>query len=135
VTSLGLGGKTIQSITASTGVKIDISDDGTVLIASDNEASRDRALEIIRGLTEEAEIGKVYRGVVKRITDFGAFVEILPGTDGLVHISQLANERVDKVTDIVKEGDEVNVRVLDIDKQGRIRLSRKDALGDHDQSH
>jgi polyribonucleotide nucleotidyltransferase len=125
---IGPGGKTIRSITESTGVKIDISDDGTVSIASADGAAAKRAIEIIQGLTEEAEIGKVYCGVVKRIVDFGAFVEILPGLDGLVHISQLANERVNAVTDILKEGDEVMVRVLDIDKQGKIRLSRKDAL-------
>ena len=127
---IGPGGKTIQSITSSTGVKIDIEDDGTIVIASASQDGRDRAVEIIKGLTEEAEIGRIYNGVVKRITDFGAFVEILPGTDGLLHISQLANERVEKVTDIVKEGDEVKVRVLDIDRQGRIRLSRKDALSE-----
>lgn len=127
---IGPGGKTIQSITQSTGVKIDIEDDGTVIVASADSIARDRAVEIINGLTEEAEIGKIYSGVVKRITDFGAFVEILPGTDGLVHISQLDHKRVEKVTDIVKEGDEVKVRVLDIDKQGRIRLSRKEALGE-----
>ena len=125
---IGPGGKTIRSITESTGVKIDISDDGTVNIASANADASKRAIEIIMGLTEEAEIGKVYCGVVKRITDFGAFVEILPGVDGLLHISQLAHTRVERVSDIVKEGDEVNVRVLDIDKQGRIRLSRKEAL-------
>lgn len=127
---IGPGGKVIQSITKETGVKIDISDDGTVLVASSDEASKNRALQLIEGITEEPEIGKLYVGVVKRITDFGAFVEILPGTDGLVHISQLANERVNQVSDIVKEGDEVKVRVLDIDRQGRIRLSRKDALDD-----
>ncbi len=127
---IGPGGKTIRSITETTGVKIDINDDGTVSIASpDGEASR-RAIEIIMGLTEEAEIGRVYTGMVKRITDFGAFVEILPGTEGLVHISQLAHERVEQVSDIVREGDEIQVRVLDIDKQGRIRLSRKEALAD-----
>ena len=125
---IGPGGKTIRSITESTGVKIDISDDGTVNIASANAEASKRAIDIIMGLTEEAEIGKIYCGVVKRITDFGAFVEILPGTDGLLHISQLAHERVERVSDIVKEGDEVMVRVLDIDKQGRIRLSRKEAL-------
>ena len=125
---IGPGGKMIQSITKETGVKIDIEDDGTVTVASSDEASKERALQIIKGLTEEAEIGKVYAGVVKRVTDFGAFVEILPGTDGLVHISQLANERVKEVTDVVNEGDEVMVRVLEIDRQGRIRLSRKDAL-------
>jgi polyribonucleotide nucleotidyltransferase len=83
---------------------------------------------MIRELTQEAEIGKLYLGVVKRIVDFGAFVEIFPGTDGLIHISHLAKERVDKVTDVVNEGDEVLVRVIDIDKAGKIRLSRKDAL-------
>ncbi|MCL4144288.1 UNVERIFIED_CONTAM: hypothetical protein GTU68_014751 [Idotea baltica] len=127
-TLIGPGGKMIQSITAETGVKIDISDDGTVTVASSDGTSRDRAIELIKGVTEEAEIGKLYDGVVKRIADFGAFVEILPGIDGLVHISQLANERVENVTDIVKEGDQVKVRVLDVDKQGRIRLSRKEAL-------
>lgn len=127
---IGPGGKTIRSITESTGVKIDINDDGTVHIASADQDASNRAIEIIRGLTEEAEIGRIYTGVVKRITDFGAFVEILPGTEGLVHISQLAHERVEQVSDIVREGDEVAVRVLDIDKQGRIRLSRKEALPD-----
>lgn len=127
---IGPGGKTIQSITASTGVRIDINDNGEVCIASADEEAKNRALEIIQGITAEAEIGKVYNGVVKRTTDFGAFVEILPGTEGLVHISQLAHERVREVTDVVKEGDEVLVRVLDIDRQGRIRLSRKEALED-----
>jgi len=125
---IGPGGKTIRSITETTGVKIDISDDGSVNIASADQEASKRAIEIIMGLTEEAEIGKIYQGVVKRIMDFGAFVEILPGTEGLVHISQLAHERVNQVSDILKEGDEVQVRVLDIDKQGRIRLSRKEAL-------
>ncbi len=125
---IGPGGKTIQSIIAATGVRIDVSDNGEVAIASMDEDSRNRAVEIIQGLTAEAEIGKIYNGVVKRITDFGAFVEILPGTEGLVHISQLARGRVREVSDVVKEGDEVMVRVIDIDRQGRIRLSRKDAL-------
>jgi polyribonucleotide nucleotidyltransferase len=125
---IGPGGKVIQSITKETGVSIDISDDGTVKVASSDEESTKRALQLIEGVTEEAEIGKLYTGVVKRIADFGAFVEILPGTDGLVHISQLAHERVKSVEDVVQEGDEVTVRVLDIDRQGRIRLSRKDAL-------
>jgi len=125
---IGPGGKVIQSITKETGVSIDIQDDGTVKVASSDEESKNRALQLIEGITEEAEVGKLYQGVVKRITDFGAFVEILPGTDGLVHISQLAHERVEKVEDIVKEGDEVKVRVIEIDRQGRVRLSRKDAL-------
>jgi len=84
---------------------------------------------MVKWLTEDAEIGKIYRGTVKKVVDFGAFVEILPGTEGLVHISQLAKERVNKVTDVLNEGDEVMVKVLEIDKQGKIRLSRKDALG------
>ena len=125
---IGPGGKTIRSIVESTGVKIDIDDDGSVHVASSDAAASARAIEIIRGLTEEAEIGKVYRGVVKRVVDFGAFVEILPGVEGLVHISQLAHEHVKNVFDIVQEGDEIMVRVLDIDRQGRIRLSRKEAL-------
>jgi len=132
---IGPGGKTIRSITETTGVKIDISDDGSVNIASADQEASKRAIDIIMGLTEEAEIGKVYNGVVKRIMDFGAFVEILPGTEGLVHISQLAHERVNQVSDIVKEGDEVQVRVLDIDKQGRIRLSRKEALEQPRRAH
>lgn len=125
---IGPGGKVIRSITESTGVKIDISDDGTVSIASSDPESTKRAIAIIEGITAEAEIGKIYTGVVKRIMDFGAFVEILPGTEGLCHISQLDFSRVEQVTDVVREGDEIPVMVLDIDKQGRIRLSRKEAL-------
>ncbi len=125
---IGPGGKTIRSIVETTGVKIDVEDDGTVSIASSDAASCKRAMEIIEGLTEEAEIGKIYAGVVKKVVDFGAFVEILPGIEGLVHISQLEDKRVEKVTDVVNEGEEVMVRVLDIDKQGKIRLSRKDAM-------
>lgn len=125
---IGPGGKMIRSITETTGVKIDIADNGIVTIASaDQDASR-RAIEIIKSITAEAEIGKIYNGVVKRITDFGAFVEILPGVEGLVHISQLANERVRNVSEVLREGDETPVLVLDIDQQGRVRLSRKEAL-------
>jgi polyribonucleotide nucleotidyltransferase len=103
---------------------------GRVDVASTDQEQAAKCLAMIREITAEAEIGKLYMGVVKRITDFGAFVEIFPGTDGLVHISHLANERVNKVTDVVNEGDEVLVRVIDIDKQGKIRLSRKEALED-----
>ena len=85
---------------------------------------------MVKWLTEEAEIGKIYMGTVKKVVDFGAFVEILPGTEGLVHISQLAKERVNKVTDVINEGDKVAVKVLEIDKSGKIRLSRKEALGE-----
>ncbi len=124
---IGPGGKTIRSIVETTGVKIDIEDDGTVKLASSDKPSIQRAIDIISGLTEEAEIGKIYCGVVKKIVDFGAFVEILPGTEGLLHISQIAEERVENVSDYMSEGDEVNVRVLDIDRSGKIRLSKKEA--------
>jgi polyribonucleotide nucleotidyltransferase len=127
---IGPGGKVIRGIVEETGVKIDVEDDGTVLIASSDEAASRRAIEMVQRIAAEAEIGKIYRGTVRRIMDFGAFVEILPGTDGLVHISELAPYRVRRVTDILKEGDEVLVKVLDIDKQGKIRLSRKEALAE-----
>ena len=126
---IGSGGKNIRHIISETGVTIDVEDDGTVTIASSDAEAAARAVQMVKWLTEEAEIGKIYRGTVKKVVDFGAFVEILPGTEGLVHISQLARERVNKVTDILSEGDEVMVKVLEIDKQGKIRLSRKDALG------
>jgi polyribonucleotide nucleotidyltransferase len=126
---IGSGGKNIRQIISETGVTIDVEDDGTVTIASSDSEAAARAVAMVKWLTEEAEIGKIYRGTVKKIVDFGAFVEILPGTEGLVHISQLAKERVNKVTDILQEGEEVMVKVLEIDKQGKIRLSRKDALG------
>ncbi|MEK6803752.1 MAG: polyribonucleotide nucleotidyltransferase [Nitrospirota bacterium] len=125
---IGPGGKMIRSIIAETGVKISVEDTGDVTIASSDEASAQKAIEMIKRLTEEVEVGKIYRGTVRKIMDFGAFVEVLPGTDGLVHISQLAHHRVKAVTDEVSEGDQVMVKVLEIDKQGKIRLSRKDAM-------
>jgi polyribonucleotide nucleotidyltransferase len=125
---IGPGGKTIRGIVEQTGCKIDVSDDGTVLVASADGVALQKALEHIRGLTAEAEVGKIYRGTVRRVVDFGAFVEIMPGTDGLVHISQLANERVRQVTDVVREGDVIDVKVLEVDRSGKIRLSRKEAL-------
>jgi len=127
---IGPGGKVIRGIIEATGVKIDVEDDGTVTIASSDEAAARRAIEIVQKIAAEAEVGKIYKGTVRKIMDFGAFVEILPGTDGLVHISQLAPERVRRVTDIVKEGDEVLVKVLEIDRQGKIKLSRKEALAE-----
>jgi polyribonucleotide nucleotidyltransferase len=126
---IGSGGKNIRQIINETGVTIDVEDDGTVTIASSDSEAAARAVAMVKWLTEDAEIGKIYRGIVKKVVDFGAFVEILPGTEGLVHISQLAKERVNRVTDVLNEGDEVLVKVLEIDKQGKIRLSRKDALG------
>jgi polyribonucleotide nucleotidyltransferase len=125
---IGPGGKVIRGIIEATGVKMDVEDDGTVMIASSDEAASKKAIEMVQKIAAEAEVGKIYKGTVRKIVDFGAFVEILPGTDGLVHISQLAPERVRRVSDVLKEGDEVMVKVLEIDKQGKIRLSRKEAL-------
>jgi polyribonucleotide nucleotidyltransferase len=125
---IGPGGKVIRGITEETGVKIDVEDDGTVYVASADGESMQKAIDKIRAITAEAEVGKIYRGTVRKIVDFGAFVEIFPGTDGLVHISQLANERVRKVSDVLKEGDVIDVKVLEVDKSGKIRLSRKEAL-------
>ncbi len=125
---IGPGGKMIRSIQERTNTRIKVDDDGRVEIASTDQAATDAAMAIIRELTQEAEIGKLYLGVVKRTVDFGAFVEIFPGTEGLVHISHLAEERVTKTTDVVREGDELLVRVIDIDRAGKIRLSRKEAL-------
>lgn len=129
---IGPGGKNIKGIVAATGVKIDIEDSGKVNVASTDPIATERALQMIKDLTEEAEIGKIYMGKVVRIADFGAFVEIKPGTDGLVHISELDYERVARVTDILQEGDEVPVKVLEIDRSGKIRLSRKAALPPRD---
>ena len=125
---IGPGGKVIRGIIEETGVKIDVEDDGTIYIASADGSAMQKAVDWVHRLTAEAEVGKIYKGVVKKIMDFGAFVEILPGTDGLVHISQLAPERVARVRDVLNEGDEVMVKVLEVDKTGKIRLSRKEAL-------
>ncbi len=125
---IGTGGKNIRQIISETGVSMNVDDDGTVTIASNDGESSARAVAMVKALTEEPEIGRIYEGTVKKILDFGAFVEILPGTDGLVHISQLDNKRVEKVTDVLNEGDTVRVKVIDIDRGGKIRLSRKDAL-------
>ena len=125
---IGPGGKVIRDIVATCGVKMDVQDDGTVTIASSDEASAKKAIERVNQITEEVEIGKLYLGKVRKIMDFGAFVEVLPGVDGLVHISQLAHHRVKAVTDEVKEGDEILVKVLEVDRQGKIRLSRKEAM-------
>ncbi len=127
---IGPGGKTIREITNTSGARIDVDDEGTVTIsAADGECS-DAAIRMISEIIQEAEIDKLYMGKVVKIMDFGAFVEIFPGTDGLVHISQLARERVEKVTDVLNEGDEVLVKVLEVDNNGKIRLSRKAALGE-----
>jgi len=127
---IGPGGKMIRSITADYGVKIDVEDDGRVKIFAPSGEVAAQVREVIGSITAEAEIGKIYTGTVQKIMDFGAFVQILPGTDGLVHISELENRRVEKVTDVLKEGDEVRVKVLEIDGRGKIRLSRKAAMAE-----
>lgn len=125
---IGTGGKVIRSITEQTGAKIEIDDSGLINIASPDGESARKAMEIINSITAEVELGRIYLGKVKRIVDFGAFVEILPGTEGLLHISQIAERRIAKVTDEISEGDEVLVKVIEIDKLGRIRVSRKEAM-------
>lgn len=123
---IGKGGATIRSLTEETGATIDIEDDGSIRIYSDDRESLDRAVFLIEEITAEAEVGRVYDGTVARIVDFGAFVTIMPGTDGLCHISQIAQERVEKVTDYLSEGQQIKVKVLDVDARGRIKLSMKD---------
>ncbi len=125
---IGTGGKVIRGIIEQTGVKIDINDAGVVNIASSDEASAKKAIDIINGIIAEAELNKIYMGKVVRIADFGAFVEIIPGIDGLLHISQISEKRIAKVTDEINVGDEILVKVIEIDGQGRIRLSRKEAM-------
>jgi len=126
---IGKGGATIRSITEQTGASVDIDDDGAIKVYGEDNDSAQAAIDMILGITAEAEIGQIYTGKVERIVDFGAFVNILPGKDGLVHISQISNERVEKVTDVLKEGEMVKVKVLDVDNRGRIKLSMKD-IGD-----
>jgi polyribonucleotide nucleotidyltransferase len=125
---IGPGGKVIKGIIEKTGAKIEIDDVGKVNIYSTSAESVEKAMQAIQNIVQEAEVNKIYNGIVKRIMDFGAFVEIFPGTDGLVHISQLTEGRVNNVRDVLKEGDEVKVKVIDVDRQGKIKLSRKDAL-------
>ena len=125
---IGAGGKVIKGIIEETGVKIDIEDDGTIHIASADPEMTKKAIAIINGICAEAEVGRVYKGKVVRIMDFGAFVEVLPNTQGLLHISEISNERVRAVTDVLKEGEEIDVKVLDIDRAGRIKLSRRAVL-------
>jgi len=124
---IGKGGATIRSITEESGATVDIEDDGTVKVFGVTKESRDSAVNAIMAITAEAEVGAIYEGTVARIVDFGAFVTILPGKDGLVHISQIANERVENVADYLKEGEVVRVKVLDVDQRGRIKLSIKEA--------
>lgn len=127
---IGPGGKVIREIIDKTGVSIDINDDGLVSIASSDAAAAQKAVEFVQNLTQEVKVGKIYLGKVKKIVDFGAFVEIFPGTDGLVHISQICDRRIKNVSDEIQEGDEIKVKVIDVDQQGKVKLSRKEALKD-----
>jgi polyribonucleotide nucleotidyltransferase len=127
---IGKGGATIRQITEDSGATVDINDDGTVKVFGQNQGSRDAAVEMIMAITAEAEVGAVYTGKVARIVDFGAFITILPGKDGLLHISQIANERVENVSDYLTEGQDVTVKCLDVDQRGRIKLSIKELLED-----
>jgi polyribonucleotide nucleotidyltransferase len=123
---IGKGGATIRSICEETNAQIDIEDDGTIRIYGANKEATQAAVDRVLGITAEAEVGAIYEGTVSRIVDFGAFVTILPGKDGLVHISQIANERVQNVSDYLKEGQQIKVKVLDVDQRGRIKLSIKE---------
>jgi polyribonucleotide nucleotidyltransferase len=127
---IGPGGKVIKDIIARTGASINIEDSGRVDIASANGDAVKAAIAMIQALTREAEVGKVYTGTVRKIAEFGAFVELFPGTDGLIHISELSDKRVKSVSDVLREGDEVLVKVVSIDKTGKIRLSRKEAMAE-----
>ena len=130
---IGPGGKVIRGLVEETGCKIDIQDDGTVLIASADGSAMEKAVAAIEAITAQPEVGRIYRGKVRKIVDFGAFVEILPGTDGLLHISQISKDRVRRVEDELSEGDEVMVKVLDVDRSGKIRLSMREALQELEQ--
>jgi polyribonucleotide nucleotidyltransferase len=127
---IGPGGRVIKKIIEATGVAIDIEESGRVNIASPSKEACDKAAEMVKEIVQEIEVGKVYLGTVKRILDFGAIVELFHNTDGLVHISELAPTRVRKVSDIVKEGDDILVKCIGIESDGKIRLSRKEALGE-----
>ena len=128
---IGPGGRTIRGIQDQCNVNINNNDDGRIDIFATSEAGGKRAEEMIREITQEPEVGKIYLGIVKRVVDFGAFVEIFPGAEGLVHISELANHRVAKVTDVTKEGAELLVKVIRPDKQGKLKLSHKQAVGEN----
>ena len=132
---IGAGGKVIKGIIEATGVKINIEDDGTIKIASSDPEACQKAIQMVNDIVAEAEVGKVYSGKVVKVTDFGAFVEVLPNCSGLLHISEIAHERVRNVTDVLNEGDQIDVKVLDVDRAGRIKLSRKVLLKRVEETH
>ena len=125
---IGPGGKNVKALCAQYGVTINTEDDGTVTIYGKTGIAAEAAKKAVKGITEDPEVGTIYQGTVKRIMDFGAFIEILPGKEGLCHISKLSRERVNKVTDVLKEGQQIPVKLLEVDKQGRLNLSYIDAL-------
>jgi polyribonucleotide nucleotidyltransferase len=125
---IGPGGKVIRAIQSETDTRVEVEDTGLVKIIAVNKEAAEKARKTIEAIVQEAEVGAIYEGTVRKIMDFGAFVEIFPGTDGLVHISQLDFKRVNRVTDVLKEGDKVLVKVLEVDRDGKIRLSRKAVL-------
>jgi polyribonucleotide nucleotidyltransferase len=122
---IGPGGKVIRAITAESGASIDVDDDGTVKIAAVDQASGEKALRMIREIVAEPEMGEIYEGIVRRITNFGAFVQILPNKDGLLHVSEIAHHRIANVADVLREGDTIQVKVIGIDPEGKVRLSHK----------
>jgi polyribonucleotide nucleotidyltransferase len=125
---IGPGGKTIKGIVDQTGCSVDVDDDGTVAIASSDSDAVQRALQIIEGLVAEPEVGRIYKGKITRIVDFGAFVEILPNSEALLHVSEIAHTRVESPGDILKEGEEVEVKVISVERDGKVRLSRRELL-------
>ena len=127
---IGPGGKVIRSIQETSGAKVDVDDSGKVTVFAPNADALERCQGLVEDITQEAEVGKLYVGKVRRVTDFGAFVEIFPGTDGLLHISELTDGRVNRVEDVCVEGDEVMVKCLDVDPSGKIRLSRRAAIAE-----
>ncbi len=127
---IGPGGKTIRSIQETTGASIDVDEDGTVTVASTESAGAQQALDLIEAMTASVQVGKIYSGRVSSVKDFGCFVEILPGKDGLCHISELSDEYVGRVTDVCKVGDEIKVKVIAVDEQDRVKLSRRAAMAE-----
>ncbi len=132
---IGPGGKNIRQLVKDSGAEIDIEDDGTVTVAAVQKESADKAMDAIRKMTELPEVGKTYKATVKKVMEFGAFVEILPGKEGLVHISQLDTKRLEKVEDLVKVGDVIDVKLMQIDTEGRLNLSRKALLPGGENAH
>jgi polyribonucleotide nucleotidyltransferase len=125
---IGPGGKTIKGIIDQTGCSVDVNDDGTVAVASADSEAVKRAIQIIEGLTAEPEVGRIYKGTIRRLVDFGAFVEILPNNEALLHVSEIAHERIENPADVLKEGDEIEVKVISVERDGKVRLTRRELV-------